>query len=135
MTRQWRRFIALAPAHRRLLAGTAALFICARLLLWATPMPRARRWLVWLAGATGTQARDAHQLAWGIEAAARALPARHSCLIQALVCEAIALTSGIPVEFRIGAARQGEKMRFHAWIEHDGAIIAGAHDGEFVALG
>jgi hypothetical protein len=26
-------------------------------------------------------------------------------------------------------------MRFHAWIEHDGAIIAGAHDGEFVALG
>ena len=120
--------------ERALLARTAVLFFCAHVILRASPLPTARKRLATIARTLGARAQHAQQLAWVIDAVHRNLPGYHSCLIDALCCEAIAANSGIPSEFKLGAARGTDRMHFHAWVEHHGRILAGAHDGEFTAF-
>jgi hypothetical protein len=123
-----------AIEDRRLAIRTALLFMSAHVLLALVPLPRARRGLAALARLTGTRANGPARLAWSINAVNRTLPGRHSCLIHAVCCEAIAANSDIQNEFRIGAVRAGTKMQFHAWVEHAGAALTGIHQDEFVPL-
>ena len=123
-----------SPHERALLARTALLFVCAHGLLRISRLPAARKRLANIAGTVGARAQNAQQLSWAIDAVHRNLPGYHSCLVGALCCEAIAANSGIPSEFKLGAARGAERMQFHAWVEHHGRIIAGTHDGEFTAF-
>ena len=120
--------------ERALLARTAVLFACAHALLRAAQLSTARKRLAAIARTLGAHAKNAQQLTWVIDAVHRNLPGHHSCLIDAMCCEAIAANSGIASEFKLGAARGAERMHFHAWVEHHGRIIAGAHDGEFTAF-
>jgi hypothetical protein len=87
-----------------------------------------------LARWVGARAGDSSQLSWAVAAIGRDLPGHHSCLIRALCCEAIAENSGIPTEFRLGAAHQEGRMHFHAWVEHNGVALTGEHDGTFAPL-
>jgi hypothetical protein len=119
---------------RRLALWTALLFLSAHLLLTWVPLPRARRGLAAVARLTGARAHGPAQLAWSIGAVDRTLPGRHSCLIHAVCCEAIAANSGIQNDFRLGAARAGARMHFHAWVEHAGGALTGTHPDEFVPL-
>jgi hypothetical protein len=128
------RFRARAPAERRLLQRTALLFVCAHLLLRTRSLERTRQRLSTIAQRLDIDVSDTAQLAWAISTVDRNLPGKHSCLIDALCCEAIARHAGIAAELKLGAARGTERMRFHAWVEHAGITIAGAHDDEFTPL-
>lgn len=120
--------------ERKLLWRTAALFVCAHVLTHQRELRRTRAAIGMIARRIGARASDPAQLAWAVAAVNRHLPGHHSCLINALSCEAIAANSNISTEFKIGAAQQQGRMHFHAWVEHDGAALTGAHDGEFAPL-
>ena len=120
--------------ERALLTRTALLFVSAHALLRMSQLKTARTRLGRAARTIRARAQNANELEWAIDAVHRQLPGHHSCLIDALCCEAIANNSGIATQFKLGAARGDERMLFHAWVEHSGRIIAGAHDGEFTAF-
>ena len=130
------RFMRRSPAERRLLVTTAALFLVAHALLRWASLPTARTRLQRSAHRLRARAADVGQLQWCVHAVAGTLPGTHACLVQALCCEAIAGSSGIEAEFRIGAARalDAPRHRFHAWVEHQGRVIVGHHTDGFVAL-
>lgn len=128
------RFRTRSRSERRLLLRTATLFLCAHVLSHRRELERARAGMAKAARHLHATAEHAAQLAWAIAAIDRRLPGYHSCLVHALACEAIAANSNIPVEFKIGAAHQHGRMHFHAWVEHQGAALTGAHDGEFTTL-
>ena len=118
-------------AERHLLVSTGVLFIFAHVLLRFSSLHNVRVRLTRIATRVGARANDTHQLAWSADRVTEVLPGRHSCLIKALVCDAVASASGIPVSFRIGAARSAKGHRFHAWVEHRGEAITG-HEHGFV---
>ena len=124
-----------APADRALVIRTVTLFLCAHVLLRLTRLDQVRTAMARVARRAGACAQNAAQLGWAVAAVDRHLPGRHSCLIHAVCCEAIAVNSGIAIEFRIGAARAGTTMQFHAWVEHGGLAITGEPNGAFVPLG
>ncbi len=128
------RYRRRSPDEQKLLWRTALLFIGAHVLSHQHEVRRTRRSVAALARGLGAKATDPAQLAWAIGAVNRNLPGRHSCLIDALCCEAIAANSSITTEFKIGAAHQPGGMHFHAWVEHQGVALTGAHDGEFAQL-
>jgi hypothetical protein len=121
-------------AEQQLLMRTGLLFLLAHVHVRTTTLDAARDKLARTAQRLHIRAHDAAQLGWTINAVNRNLPGKHSCLIDALVCEAIAKNSGLQTELKLGAARGAERMQFHAWVEHAGAIIAGEHHGEFTPL-
>ncbi|HEY0809908.1 MAG TPA: lasso peptide biosynthesis B2 protein, partial [Longimicrobiales bacterium] len=108
------------------------LFIFAHILLRFRPLHSVRARLARIATRVRARATDTRQLAWSADRVADFLPGRHSCLIKALVCDAVASASGIPVSFRIGAARSANGHRFHAWVEHRGESITGHEHAGFV---
>ena len=120
--------------ERRLLLRTALLFVAAHALSHQRDLRRTRSAVRALARGLRAHAADADQLAGAIDAVSRYLPGHHSCLINALCCDAIAASSGIATELKIGAAYERVRMHFHAWVEYEGATLTGAHDGEFAAL-
>src|SRR5688500_14724303 len=83
-------------AERRLLVSTGILFIFAHILLRVSPLRSVRARLARIATRAGARATDTRQLAWSADRVADFLPGHHSCLIKALVCDAVASASGIP---------------------------------------
>ena len=128
------RFHNRSRAERRLLVRAALLFVAAHALARMREFDRMRARMKGLARHIGASAADPSQLSWAVTAIGSNLPGHHSCLVRALCCEAIAANSGIPTEFRLGAAHQEGRMHFHAWVEHDGVVLTGEHDGTFAPL-
>lgn len=126
------RFLRRSRAEQRLLLSVAALFVVAHMLLRFSSLQRARSYLRMCARMLRVRARDAHELAWAIDRVNHRLPAKHSCLVNALACDVVAQTSGIATDFCIGAARHKGRHRFHAWVEHNGLVIAGHDNAGFV---
>jgi hypothetical protein len=120
-----------SPAERMLLMSTALLFVFAGLLLRLYSLQKTRNKLRALATTLRIVAADVQQLTWCIDRVQHRLPGRHSCLVTALVCDAVATASGIPVDFRLGAARGETSHRFHAWIEFNGSTIIGIQHASF----
>jgi hypothetical protein len=128
------RFRRRSPTERKLLARTTILFVAAHLLSRQRDLRRTRDRMAALARRVVVTAASPAELSWAVASVNHALPGHHSCLINALCCEAIAMNSGIATDFRIGAAQQQGRMHFHAWVEHEGVALTGAHDGEFAPL-
>ncbi len=75
----------------------------------------------------------AMRLAWSVDAIARRVPWRASCLHRSLVLWWVLRRVGIDSDLRIGVRRSrgvadpggadDGALEFHAWIEHDGRVI------------
>ncbi len=52
-------------------------------------------------------------------------PVPPTCLVTALVAEALLNRHGYSVVLRVGAQRQGGAFAAHAWLEFDGAVVVG----------
>ena len=128
------RFRRRTPSERKLLARTTILFVAAHLLMRHRELKRTRDRMARLARRLAATAATPKELSWAVAAVNKALPGHHSCLVSALCCEAIAANSGIVTDFKIGAARQHGRMHFHAWVEHEGTALTGAHNGDFASL-
>jgi hypothetical protein len=75
--------------------------------------------------ASGSDADE--RIAWAVTSAARYVPAA-TCLTQALTAKVLLTIAGREATLRIGVAKDGDRLRAHAWVEGSGRVIVGDHD-------
>ena len=129
--REVSKFLALAPAERRLLVGAATLLAMIALVLRLLPFRTLRRIAASLGHPPARPARRPHpsadRIAWAITVASRYLPGTRSCLPQALAAELLLRRHEHPATLRLGVARNdGRDFRAHAWVESEGRVVFGA---------
>ena len=129
-----RQFLRRSPTERSFLFKLALLFIAVHLLLRLYRLPVLRMHVRRLAESLRIHAADPQQLAWAVDRITERLPGRHSCLIQAVCCDAAAHASGMTAVLRIGAASGATRPHFHAWVEHEGIALTGDHEAEYAPL-
>jgi hypothetical protein len=101
-------FLLVAPALR-LCAVTALL-------------PRERR------RGTTAPTLPVDRIQWLVAVAGRRSWRRPTCLQEALVLAWVLRREGHATRLRIGVTRQGGRLQGHAWLEHDGRMLAGSPD-------
>lgn len=75
------------------------------------------------------------RVVWAIRATGRRLGRISSCLVQAVVAEAILSAAGSPVRFTIGIRRAGDgSLDAHAWIARDGQVLIGGSPNQYIEL-
>jgi hypothetical protein len=87
------------------------------LALWSNRAPRRSKALE-----TQAAAIAAATIVSDVAATARLLRAR--CLTRSLVLEAMLRRAGIDAELKVGARREGQRWRAHAWVEWQGQPLA-----------
>ena len=127
----WRRLLALSPADRRLVRRSAVLLALTRVGLWVLPFRLVRALLNRYARAAksppgGADAPD--RIGWAVVGLARRGPAM-TCLVQALVADAMLRRQGFTPELRIGVrpgdSRNTRPFESHAWVECGGTVVVG----------
>lgn len=71
------------------------------------------------------------RIGWAVTAAARYVPWRADCLIQAMAASAWLRDLGYAPHFELGllpASREGAELVAHAWLSLDGEVIVGGED-------
>ncbi len=122
-----RKVFRLSPDERLILARAWGLFLLMDLALRILPLSR-----VVAISQKGPPKRRApagtssvSRLARLVELAGRYAPVKATCLKIALVGSWILARKGIPTSLKIGVARQGGRLRAHAWLEREGEIVLG----------
>jgi transglutaminase superfamily protein len=121
-----RKWLALAPADRRLVVEAAWWFVVLRVALRLLPFERVARYAerrhqkgrADLAVATG-------RIGWATAAVARRLAPPRSCLAQALTAQVMLGRRGRPAEIRFGVRREEGRLDAHAWLECEGEVLVG----------
>jgi hypothetical protein len=139
----WSRFLTLDRADRARAREAAVLLVLVAAGLRVVAFPTLCRWLGRWARPTLPARPDAARVpaartAWAVAAAARRLPGT-TCLVQALVGEAMLRRRGYAPEVRFGVRDRTVSrglLAAHAWVECEGAVVIGAIDGleDFVVL-
>jgi hypothetical protein len=69
------------------------------------------------------------RVAWAVNAVARRLPVRTSCLIDAVVADAMLRRRGFDPTFRVGVRQPDRRpLDGHAWVECEGEVVVGGLD-------
>jgi len=72
---------------------------------------------------------------WAIEATGRRLGGLSTCLVQAVVAEAMLKSSLRPIRLTIGVKRVADgSLRAHAWVATDDCVLIGATSEDYVRL-
>ena len=91
-----------------------------------------RLWRSWLrsvpAGGSRASAPETERVASWIEIGANHYPRHVGCLQRALALRALLSHRGLSATVRIGVAREGQTIRAHAWVDHEGCVLNEAPD-------
>jgi hypothetical protein len=122
------RLIAM-PAGERNLAVEAVLLLCvARSALSLTSLSTLRAWLLAFVTPRGSSAA---RIRWepivaALSVAARRVPFRTTCLVEAVAAEAMLHRRGYDARLQNGVVRPGgAALEAHAWVELDGKVVVG----------
>lgn len=120
------QFLNLSAAERTILIMAVPLVAAIRLSLTIVPFPTLyRSWSAALPrlARTGNAVRASpERIVWLVAVASRWVPGAH-CLTRAAAAQLLLARSGQFVEFRIGVRKDGDALKAHAWLEHDGVPI------------
>jgi hypothetical protein len=123
------KFIALAPAERRVLLQALASVTVMRLATWTMPFARVRALADRMRSNSvraGTEILPRERLAWAVNAAGNVVPAGANCLVRALAAEVMLGRYGYPAELRFGVGNStAGGFKAHAWLESEGTVVIG----------
>ena len=127
--RRARKFLALAPAERALLAQSALRLTITAGGLRLFGFKRIYAWLDRVGPEPEPpQAMDeARRLADGVRRAARPLPYA-SCLPRSLALWWLLRRRGIPANIHVGVKKEKGDFRAHAWVEYQEMVLADSED-------
>ena len=75
------------------------------------------------------------RIVWAVEATGRRLGSLSTCLVRAVVAEAILNTPDRPLRFSIGVKRAGDgSLQAHAWLTDGGRVVIGATPDHYLDL-
>lgn len=125
-----RRFLALERDDRSLVLEAVMLIGIVQVGLRTVPLWLLRRVLEGVKTLRARTRPAGSRIAWAINAAAPVLP-RRSCLSDALAADVMLCRRGYPSTLWFGVKPfkdHAAALEAHAWVESDGAIVAGALD-------
>jgi hexokinase len=135
--RRTRRIAPRRPiADWLLLARVTAMQLITIVVARMVPLHAVRRVAARLAGLLFVAAafEDA-KVVWAIEATGRRLGRLSTCLVQAIVAEAVLHSALRPVRFTIGVKRVADgSLRAHAWVANQERVLLGATSDDYVRL-
>ncbi|OWV39197.1 lasso peptide biosynthesis B2 protein [Mameliella alba] len=84
---------------------------------------------------TTAQSSDIDRVAWAVAVAARYVPWRSDCLVQALAARAWLAAHGIESRLVIGVPHQrGDSFEAHAWLLSHGVTVTGGNITRYAAF-
>lgn len=75
-------------------------------------------------------AAQAARIGWAVNAAARRLPWRTTCLMQAVAAAILMRCRGLPATLHLGVASAGGSTTAHAWVRYGELVLTGADEHE-----
>jgi hypothetical protein len=124
-----RKFIALAPAERRLVLEAVVSVVAMRLATWTMPFERVRALadrMRFSSRRMGPDKPARERIAWAVNAAGNLVPAGSNCLVRALAAQLMFGRYGYRAELHFGVANPAAGgFKAHAWLESDGAVVIG----------
>jgi hypothetical protein len=122
VTTNWRKFLGLSPAERRLFLAAALLLPAVAVALRLVGLRRCQAALARLApgGRRAVPPGRAADAARMVLAASRHAPCRADCLRRSLVLWWLLRRAGLPGELRLGVRKQDGQLEAHAWVELGG---------------
>jgi hypothetical protein len=127
LLQRWRRFRGLKSGDRWLVVEAVVLIGVAQAGLLTLPFATLRRLQSGVKRWRPRRQQPPARNAWAVSAAARVVPAR-TCLTDALAADVMLCRRGYPSTLRLGVRKQAGAavpVEAHAWVESDGAIVAG----------
>lgn len=121
------RFRALPPSERRTLLAALWLLPACSAALRTLGLARVQRMLAAIRPLP-REAIDPRRVSYCVDAAARQLPVRSSCLTRSLVLHGLLLRRGLASEVRVGVRLADGRLDAHAWVESAGAPLNDAPD-------
>ena len=117
----------LPLSEKRLVLGAVLTSALVRTLLHACNLSGTRRLLYMLVplSQAGQREHEASRIVWAAEAAGDIIPGS-TCLVKALVAQALLRRYGHPATLCIGAGRTDTGgFEAHAWLEDSGSVLIG----------
>lgn len=121
------RFCRIRPEERRVFFKAVWLMAAVRIALWFSSVQRVTRWLNSMEqkNSPGASHIELNNLARRIVQAARFCPLPPTCLVQALVADALLKRYGHSATLRIGVLKSEGRLNAHAWLECPGGVLIG----------
>lgn len=124
-----RRWLALSPRDRRLVAAAAVLLVCVQVGVRALSYRRLRRCLALLPSQSSADDTELDEVGgavrWAVDVADRRTPGAARCLERALVAERLLVRRGQDATLRFGIDGAVPGATAHAWVESDGEVVVG----------
>jgi hypothetical protein len=121
------RFRDLAPSERRMFLAALWLLPACSAALRVLGLARVQRMLASIPAAPG-DAPEARRISYCVDAAARQLPIRSSCLTRSLVLQGLLARRGVASAVRVGVRLANGQLDAHAWVEYAGVPLNDAAD-------
>jgi hypothetical protein len=119
------KFLRLPTADKILLLRCLLTLLVLRIGLSLFSLRRVRAWLPKPVAVTAPHEGVERRIAWGVNAAARAVPGA-SCLVKAFAAQLLLANAGQGSQMRIGVGRDDKgKFIAHAWLVSGGRVVVG----------
>ncbi|PSP48674.1 hypothetical protein BRC75_06165 [Halobacteriales archaeon QH_7_69_31] len=125
-----RSVLGLSTRERLLVAEAAVLLVGVGTAVRVVAYTRVRALLGSLPAPLLGSDTAREDVGWAVDAADRATPGDRSCLVRALVAEAMLERRGHETVLRFGVDDAGADMEAHAWLESNDEIIVGGENRE-----
>ena len=125
-----RSVLALSTRERLLVAEAAVLLVGVGAAVRVVAYTRVRALLGSLPAPLPESDTAPEDVRWAVSAGGGAVPGDPSCLVRALVAEAMLERRGHETALRFGVDDAGADMEAHAWLESGGEIIVGGESRE-----
>ncbi len=125
------KFISLSASERRLLLEAVIDHCLARVAILVLPF----RWIGPILGRHMGESPDTvepeqnevgERVRWAVNAVARRVPWKSTCLVESIAAKLMLRRRGIPCTLYLGAARDDSRqICYHAWVRSGDSIVAG----------
>ena len=125
-----RSVLALSTRERLLVAEAAVLLVGVGAAVRVVAYTRVRALLGSMPAPLLGGETTPEEVGWAVGAGGGAVPGDSSCLVRALVAEALLRRRGHGAALRFGVDDAGADVEAHAWLESGGEIIVGGENRE-----
>lgn len=126
-------FLKLNNETKWLLIKALATLWIVRIMLWIFSFVRIQRIIKRFTHKSSKNKIPLTQITWATQVMSRFTP-RSTCLVRALAGQILLSQYGYDSNIKIGVSKDKGEFEAHAWLEHDGGVILGESEIDYVPI-
>jgi len=126
-------FLKLNNETKWLLIKALATLWIVRIMLWIFSFVRIQSIIKGFTHKSGKNKIPLPKITWATQVMSRFTP-RATCLVRALAGQILLSQYGYDSNIKIGVSRDKGEFEAHAWLEHDGGVILGESEIDYVSI-